>query len=135
MNATDIITAARGWLGTPFHHQGRLKGVGCDCIGLVLGVSKELGISDYDYTAYGRIPNPIIFGRELRANFDLANRPDPGSVLWFSFNVAPQHVGIVTDTGLIHAFAVAGRVVETGLDPQWLARCRGIFRYRGVDYP
>ncbi len=26
------------WLGTPYRHQGRRKGVGCDCLGLVLGV-------------------------------------------------------------------------------------------------
>jgi cell wall-associated NlpC family hydrolase len=134
MNAADIVTAARGWVGTPFHHQGRVRGVGCDCIGLVIGVAKELGILDYDYTGYGRIPNPLVFGRELAANLDRTDRPEPGTVLWFAFNSAPQHVGIVTDTGLIHAYAVAGRVVETGLDPQWITRCRGMFKFRGVDY-
>ena len=37
-----IIAAARGWLGTPYHHQASLRGVGCDCLGLVRGVWREL---------------------------------------------------------------------------------------------
>ena len=30
----QIVTQARTWIGTPFHHQARLKGKGCDCLGL-----------------------------------------------------------------------------------------------------
>jgi NlpC/P60 family putative phage cell wall peptidase len=37
-----IIALARDWLGTPYHHQASLKGVGCDCIGLVRGIYREL---------------------------------------------------------------------------------------------
>jgi cell wall-associated NlpC family hydrolase len=42
MNATDIVAVARSWLGTPYHHQATLKGVGCDCLGLVRGVYADL---------------------------------------------------------------------------------------------
>jgi NlpC/P60 family putative phage cell wall peptidase len=41
----DIVSLARAWLGTPYRHQASLKGVGCDCLGLVRGVYAE---------AYGR---------------------------------------------------------------------------------
>ena len=37
-----IITAARGWAGTPYHHQASVKGVGCDCLGLIRGLWREL---------------------------------------------------------------------------------------------
>ena len=37
-----IVAAARGWIGTPYQHQGSLRGVGCDCLGLVRGVWREL---------------------------------------------------------------------------------------------
>jgi NlpC/P60 family putative phage cell wall peptidase len=37
-----IVQAARGWLGTPYHHQASAKGVGCDCLGLIRGVWREL---------------------------------------------------------------------------------------------
>src|SRR5262245_14718544 len=39
---TTVISLARTWLGTPYHHQASLKGVGCDCIGLVRGIWREL---------------------------------------------------------------------------------------------
>jgi NlpC/P60 family putative phage cell wall peptidase len=48
----DIVALARAWLGTPYRHQASLKGVGCDCLGLVRGIYAE---------AYGRpaeIPPP-----------------------------------------------------------------------------
>jgi NlpC/P60 family putative phage cell wall peptidase len=37
-----IVRIARTWLGTPYHHQASLKGVGTDCVGLVRGVWREL---------------------------------------------------------------------------------------------
>ena len=45
-----VIAAARGWLGTPYHDQASVKGVGCDCLGLVRGVWREL---------YGAEPLPL----------------------------------------------------------------------------
>lgn len=33
-----IVIEARSWLGTPYRHQASVKGVGCDCLGLVRGV-------------------------------------------------------------------------------------------------
>ncbi len=37
-----IVAAARGWLGTPYHHQASLRGVGTDCLGLIRGIWREL---------------------------------------------------------------------------------------------
>ena len=36
----EIVAAARSWIGTPYRHQASLKGVGCDCLGLVRGVGR-----------------------------------------------------------------------------------------------
>jgi len=38
----DIVASARQWLGTPYRHQASLRGVGCDCLGLVRGVWRDL---------------------------------------------------------------------------------------------
>ena len=38
----QIVAAARGWVGTPYHHQASVKGAGCDCLGLIRGVWREL---------------------------------------------------------------------------------------------
>ena len=37
-----IVAGACGWLGTHYHHQASVKGVGCDCLGLVRGLWREL---------------------------------------------------------------------------------------------
>jgi NlpC/P60 family putative phage cell wall peptidase len=37
-----ILSEARGWIGTPYRHQASVKGVGCDCLGLLRGVWRGL---------------------------------------------------------------------------------------------
>ncbi len=38
----DILAAASSWLGTPYVHQASAKGAGCDCLGLIRGVWRDL---------------------------------------------------------------------------------------------
>src|SRR4051794_30979579 len=38
----DVVQIARSWIGTPYVHQASLKGVGCDCLGLLRGIWREL---------------------------------------------------------------------------------------------
>ena len=40
--AAQIVQSARNWIGTPYLHQASLKGVGCDCLGLIVGIWREL---------------------------------------------------------------------------------------------
>lgn len=47
---TRIIAEARAWIGTPYRHQGSLKGVGCDCLGLVCGVWRALNGAEPEAT-------------------------------------------------------------------------------------
>ncbi|MEW2913330.1 peptidase [Leisingera sp. JC11] len=37
-----VVEAARGWIGTPYVHQASCKGAGCDCLGLIRGLWREL---------------------------------------------------------------------------------------------
>ncbi len=65
MSNEEIITEARSWLETPFHHQGRVRGVGVDCIGLIVEVARALKlpsasgglVADYDERDYPREPD------------------------------------------------------------------------------
>jgi cell wall-associated NlpC family hydrolase len=45
--------------GTPFHHQGRLPGVGLDCPGPMIWAARELGLvaPSFDVDAYARDPD------------------------------------------------------------------------------
>src|SRR5690606_28871149 len=50
-----VIAVARSWLGTPYHDQASLKGVGCDCLGLARGVWREVvGPEPFPIPAYSR---------------------------------------------------------------------------------
>jgi NlpC/P60 family putative phage cell wall peptidase len=41
-----VVAIARAWIGTPYRHQASVKGVGCDCLGLLRGVWRELNGSE-----------------------------------------------------------------------------------------
>lgn len=120
----DIVTAARQWLDTPFHHQARLKGVGVDCIGLVIGVARELALiaPDFDIAAYPRVPDGktlLPLAREHMTEIERAVM-QPGDVVVVSFDKDPQHFGILGDyrhggLSIIHATSDPGRVIETRL--------------------
>ena len=136
IDRVEIVAMTRSWLGTPWTHQGRLKNVGVDCGGLIIGVGKELGLLDFDTSAYGRIPD----GQKLRALCEqhLLNKPVtdilPGDVLLMRFTRHPQHLAIVGDCGdpfsLIHAYADAGRCVEHGADPKWRRRIVATYSFK-----
>ena len=50
-----VVAEARSWIGTPYQHQASLKGVGCDCLGLVRGVWRALyGEEPEHVPAYSR---------------------------------------------------------------------------------
>ncbi len=136
----QIVMAARGWLDTRFAHQGRLKGVGCDCAGLVIGVAHELGLSAFDATGYAARPD----GRMLKDTCDremmILARDDirPGDVGLFAITHDPQHLAIFAvhpmgGLSIIHAFAHNRKVVENRYDESWQARLVQAYRLPGVS--
>jgi cell wall-associated NlpC family hydrolase len=124
ISRSQVIAEAREWIGTPFHHQARIKGVGVDCVGLVLGVAWELGIAPrtLDEKGYPRVPDGVSLMRTMRGHAAEIDRADmqPGDVIVLSFDRDPQHLGILGDyrhggLSIIHAAGNTGRVIETRL--------------------
>ena len=37
-----ILAAAYDWLDTPYQHQASVKGGGCDCLGLIRGIWRDI---------------------------------------------------------------------------------------------
>jgi len=138
-----VVATARGWLGTPYHHQAAVKGAGCDCLGLIRGVYAEVT---------GRAPEtPPAYSRdwgEMRAEETLlaaARRhlhrvplgdAGPGNVLIFRMRrgAMAKHAGIVTHARdgepmrMIHAQESVG-VAEINLSPWWTRRIVAVFRF------
>lgn len=126
----DIVRVARTYLGTPFHHQGRVKGHGIDCIGLVVGVAKELGLPHHDLKGYAREPDGITIMREIPKSLDEIAEAGIGDVWVFKFGPLPSHAGIRTDIGMIHTYSLSGKVVEHPLNSTWTRRICGSFTWR-----
>lgn len=129
---SDRITRARAWIGTPYQHQAALKDVGCDCLGLLLGLWREEGRAAPLIPAYSRDWNEAS-GREalwhaLTARFELAQGLwNPGQILLFrmSDGAVAKHLGLLSQAGraprFIHAMSGHG-VVECHLTRPWRRR-------------
>ena len=51
----SIVAEARTWLDTPYLHQGRRKGHGVDCLGLVIGFDGQAIVVEwFDSHSVGR---------------------------------------------------------------------------------
>ncbi len=129
-----VVLAARGWIGTPYVHQQSAKGAGCDCLGLLRGVWREvLGPEPEAVPAYSkdwsepegeeRLWEAAL--RHLRAKPIEAQAP--GDVVLFrmrSGSVA-KHLGLQASVGpdasFIHAYSGHG-VVESPFSAPWARR-------------
>jgi cell wall-associated NlpC family hydrolase len=138
----EIVAAARKWVDTPFHHQARLKGVGVDCVGLVIGVARELGLvaPDFDVVGYPRVPDGTSLMGIVREHMTEIDRAamQPGDVVVVSFDRDPQHLGILGDyrhggLSIIHAAGMAGRVIETRLMFTEQMRFVAAFKLPGIE--
>ena len=144
MQALDreaLVQAARGWIGTPYHHQASLKGIGADCLGLVRGVWREV------YGCEVELPPP--YSRDwaeasgIETMLEAAGRHlvsvppgkfEAGDVLIFRLKpgTVAKHAGIaVSIESFVHAMegAPAAEVVLSGW---WRRRIAGVFRFPGV---
>ena len=131
-----IIDAARGWIGTPYVHQASAKGAGCDCLGLVRGIWRELyGGEPEAPPAYTpdwneRRGDEALLAAARRNMTEREGRGfEPGDVLIFrvAADGPAKHCGIASSPDrFIHAYA--GRaVVETWMNRWWRARLAGVF--------
>lgn len=126
-----MIAAARACLGTPFHHQGRLPGVGLDCIGLIVVALQAVGCIVADRRDYARRPDGTALAAALAAHGAVrVDAPLPGDVLLFAFDGQPQHVAMLSAPDcIIHAYAPAGKVVEVCLNGSWRRRVVAFWRF------
>lgn len=141
LTRADIVAEARAWIGTPYRHQASLKGVGCDCLGLVRGVWRELiGDEPERAPAYSR-DWAEASGEESLANAARAHLIEidpaaflPGDVLLFRYRerYPAKHAAIVSAPSLmVHAHDGAA-VAEVAIAPWWRRRLAYAFRFPGV---
>ncbi len=135
--SAQVVAAARTWLGTPYRHQASLQHVGCDCLGLLRGVWREV-IGPEPEMAGPYAPgwaeasgDERLVGAAMR-HMTPVQEVSAGVVLIFRWRDASpaKHIGIATspDT-FIHAQDGAC-VCEVTLSPWWRRHLAGIFAFR-----
>lgn len=142
---TRAVDVARAWIGTPYVHQASVKGAGCDCLGLLRGVWREvLGAEPEPVPAYSMDWSEPQGDERLwqAAKRHLLVKPialaDPGDVLLFRMRdgSVAKHVGLQARTGrdasFIHAYSGHG-VVESALSAPWARRVVARFAFPNGD--
>ena len=115
-----VVQEAMSWIGTPYHHHGRIKGVGVDCAMLPAEV----------YHACGLIPHIEVEHyptdwhmhrseeRYLATVLDHAHEvedPSPGNFILYKWGRCFAHGGIIIQWPIIvHSFTGVGVAMENG---------------------
>jgi NlpC/P60 family putative phage cell wall peptidase len=141
------VAEARCWLGTPYCHQGSVKGAGADCLGLLRGVWRTI-LGDEP-----ELPPPYSSDwseasgdeRLMAAALRHLRQIDPGhagigDVLLFRMrpSATAKHLGLLVsnqvDQGrIIHAYSGHG-VCETHLTESWRRKLAAFFRFPERGY-
>ncbi len=133
-----IVKAARGWIGTPYHDQASVRGVGCDCLGLLRGVWRDvvgpepMPVPPYsrDWGEAGPIEVLAEAARAAMRELDVAEARTSDVILFrMRAGAIAKHVGILSgNSRFIHAYERTG-VIEEHLTPAWQRRIAFAFRF------
>lgn len=141
---TEIITIAQTWLGTPYHHHARLKGVGVDCAQLVAGVALEVGLMTAkqaeaipNYPTQWHLHNheeKLLEQLELFGCIQVdKSGTRVGDIVCFKFGRTTSHLGImINETQFIHARFDIKRVVCNTMNEDWAKRWTYTYKFPGV---
>lgn len=113
MTRQQWVDEVRSWVGTPFRWQGRVKGDGTDCWGLIVASGWACGlipptwdVKDYnrrtDLVALSEIHLPQFFESVSRETFEA------GDVVTFHHGSGTMHMGVLYDhehggLGIVHS--------------------------------
>jgi len=143
--AQALIRCARGWIGTPYVHQSATKGAGCDCLGLIRGIWREvLGLEPEPIPAYSMDWSEPQGEERLWHAAQRHLRPKEvadeaaGDVVLFRMRhgAVAKHLGLQAQTGIyrsfVHAYHRRG-VIESALSTPWQRRIVARFDFPQGD--
>lgn len=119
------LAAARAAIGTRFRPQGRVPGLGLDCIGVAVLAIAGAGLPLPPLPAYALggdhagLLDAMCRQIGLRPRRGGLRRARPGDLILFQLAAGHRHVAVLGEAGIIHAHAGLRRVVEGPLPPDW----------------
>ena len=135
-----LLDVAQTWLGTPWHHEARIKGAGVDCLQILIAVYHEAGLID-DIHPDSYSPDWHLHRDEPRylqgllAYCDPVDAPLPGDIVMFQYGRHAAHGGIVLDwPTILHAWRDQRMVVTSDVSntPVLSERVAGFYRLKGL---
>lgn len=135
----EVTKAAQLWLATPYKHQASLKHVGCDCLGLLRGVWRDL----YGHEPEMAPPYAPRWNEATKTDLlaDMAGKyftPKPndapikmGDILLFKYrmHLPSRHLAIALSAEVfIHAYVGRG-VVENSFSAWWKRHLSGHYAW------
>ncbi len=135
----QIATLARGWLGTPYVHQASVKGAGCDCLGLLRGIWREVYGGEPEatpaYTSdWSEASRDERLWRAAQRHLLRSEVEAGGDVLLFRMRDGgvAKHLGIAGEVSerpsFIHAYTGHG-VIKSPLSAPWRRRIVARFKF------
>ena len=136
----QVVEQARGLVGTTWRHQGRQTATGLDCVGLIVRVYTDLGLSVHDHTGYGRRgSDPAFLGHFLTAGCTEKPMADRqiGDLIIFNQRITTCHVAFLSVRRgieyIIHSHASRRQVVEEPFSEEWRKIARHCLQTPGLE--
>jgi NlpC/P60 family putative phage cell wall peptidase len=137
--AQQLVHEAETWIGTRYQHQGRIKGLGVDCVGFISEVAKDAGVSNLEIpNDYRPNEDGVVMLQLLNEHMAMVptDEMQPGDVLAFCDEAlqkpdTPRHLAFVQDVTpntvfIIHASAHGVR--RHRIDSAWRRRIHSTWR-------
>ncbi len=133
-----VVIEATTWLGTPYHHAARLKGIGVDCAMLLAEVYHNAGLipeitpEDYppDWHLHRDTERYLKWVEKFARKIE-TDCPLPGDIAMFRFGRATAHAGIVNAwPEIIHSYINCGVIPQNATDAWLWERFAGFYRYK-----
>lgn len=138
MTPQELIAEARTWIGTPYHHGGRIRGAGCDCVSFTASLLESMGLSGIVLPDVYKIRPDGTLLAHLERNRDLyreisVNEMQAGDVVLIRLYKEPQHFALYTGEGTVIHSDMRHGVVESAFDEGWRSRLVKIMRARILE--
>jgi len=127
-----VVAAARSWIGTPYFHRGRIKGVAVDCASLILEAFSGAGlVPDQELPPYSPQWNLNRDAQDYLAVIfkhakEIAPPPGPGDLVLWKVGRTFSHGAIVTEwPRVVHALIGRMCYEEDISGAEWLTKNKG----------
>ena len=138
----SVVAEALSWQTTPYHHRGRVKGAGVDCLTLLAEVFAGAGLLPrIDIPHY---PKDWMHHRDaeryleglLQYAIEIETPPQPGDIVLWKFGRCFSHGAIVIEWPMVvHACAGRNVSIDNAEAAKWLTHIGEITEDAGKPRP